>query len=350
MAIYAYLFDAESQDRQVKFDSPTVEAVGNKQLLWVDVSGDKTEELQKVVDLLALSDTLVQTMRSDDGSLRQSLRPRLDLYANCFHVSIESIQSREDTNEKSGSSGVKNGARNQPTAFRIVLVHFIVFANVVISLHEQPATFLESFDTRIKGDTHFGDLDGPAFLGALLNWHITGYFRALETLEIEVDRIDDAALRRRRGREERDLLAEMVKVRRRLALVRRTLLPHREVYATLARPRFAHFVTEHATETLQLVAERMERSIEATENARELVLGSFDIFTTQTALKTNEVVKILTILSAILLPAGVIATLATLVIRGPVYDFGRLGFWEVLASMVLIAIIFVVVARKRNWV
>ena len=246
---------------------------------------------------------------------------------------------------------VQNNTVSNSTAvaFRVVPVHFIVFANIVVSFHVQPAAFLDSFDQRIKGDTDLGSLDGPAFLGALLNWHITGYFRALEALENEVDRIDDAALRFRRSREERDLLSEMVKVRRRLALVRRTLLPHREVYAVLARPRFAPFVTEHATETLQLVADRMERAIEGTENARELILGSFDIFTTQTALRTNEVVKTLTILSAILLPAGVLATLATLVIHGPVYDLGRPGFWEVITSMVVIGVGFITVARKRNW-
>ncbi len=359
MAIYAYLFDAEGQDRQVKLDQPTLESVGDKQLLWVDVTGDKPEELQRVIALLSLSKTLTQALCDGDGGLRQNLRPRLDLYVNCFHLNIEALQSREDSEGKSGSSDVNSpGAPRVPglgsvggasIAFRVVPVHFVVFANIVVSLHEQPAAFLDNFDTRIKGDTDLGSLDGPAFLGAVLNWHITDYFRALEMLENEVDRIDDAALRLRRSREERDLLSEMVKVRRRLALVRRTLLPHREVYSTLSRPRFAPFVTEHATETLQLVGERMERAIEGTENGRELILGSFDIFTTQTALRTNEVVKALTVISALLLPAGVIASLASLFIRAPVYDLGRPGFWEVMASMVLIGVTFLTVARKRNW-
>lgn len=311
------------------------------------------------MDLLAPSTTLVQTLRDSDGTLQQNLRPRLDLYADCFHVNIEAIQGRDGHENSSASSATsaaprassaKAGTEKQSATFRIVTVHFVVFANIVVSLHVQPAAFIDNFDTRIKGDTHFGNSDGPAFLGALLNWHITGYFRALEVLEDQVDRIDDAALRLRRSREERDLLAEMVKVRRRLALVRRTLLPHREVYATLARPQFAAFVTSHATETLQLVYDRMERSVEATENGRELILGSFDIFTTQTALRTNEVVKALTVISALLLPAGVIASLASLFIRAPVYDLGRVGFWEVLATMIFVGVTFMTFARKRRWI
>ena len=108
-------------------------------------------------------------------------------------------------------------------------------------------------------------------------------------------------------------------------------------------------MTEQATETLQLVAARFERAIEATENGRELILGSFDIFSTQTALRTNEVVKALTVISALLLPAGVIASLSSLFIRAPVYDLGRMGFWEVLTAMVVIGTAFILFARRRNW-
>lgn len=349
MAIYAYLFDAENQDGQVKLEPPVIAAVGEKQLLWVDVSGDSPEELQKVADLFSISPLLLQAIRDRDGNLQQSQRPRLDIYGDCFHLNLQAVQQRDDSEGE--NDGVPEALRRgSMSAVRLVTVHFIVFANIVVSLHEHSAAFLDSFDRRIKGDTHLGGVDGPAFLGALLGWHITGYFRALEVLEVEVDRIDDAALRLRHTREERDLLTDMVKLRRRLALIRRTLLPHREVYATLTRPNFVPFVTGQATETLQLVAARFERAIEATENGRELILGSFEIFSTQTALRTNEVVKALTVISALLLPAGVIASLSSLFIRAPVYDLGRAGFWEVLAAMAIVGTGFITFARKRNWV
>ena len=63
MAIYAYLFDAENQDGQVKLEPPVIAAVGEKQLLWVDVSGDSPEELQKVADLFSISPLLLQAIR-----------------------------------------------------------------------------------------------------------------------------------------------------------------------------------------------------------------------------------------------------------------------------------------------
>ena len=349
MSSYGYLFDAEGQDHQVKLDREVIEAVGDSQLLWVDLTGEEEAVIRGVTDMLELSNALLNDIFDTDGSLKQLQRPRLDLYSNCFYLNVQAVQERSggDPDDKP-KSGI--GSRSGNVSFRLIMVHFVVFANIVLTIHSEPATFLESFDRRIKGDTHLGSLDGPAFVGALLNWHITGFFRAVETLESEVDRIDDAALLLRRNREERDLLVEMVKARRRLAVVRRALLPHREVYATMARPRFAPFVTAHASETLQLLSGRLDRAIEATENARELVLGSFDIFATQTALRTNEVVKILTVVSALLLPAGVIANLAVLFIRSPVYDLGRVGLWAVLTGLALFGTTFVTVARRRSWI
>ena len=89
--------------------------------------------------------------------------------------------------------------------------------------------------------------------------------------------------------------------------------------------------------------------MEATENVRELILGSFDIFTTQATLRTNEALKALTMISAVLLPAGVVASLSVLFIRAPVYDLGKAGFWGVLLTTAGLGTFLVAVARSRGW-
>lgn len=358
MPTTTYLFDADGRDREVILQSSDLETLGDHQLLWVDLVTDDFDEWLEASALLrlppVLNDIIYRRLKKDG---HEPARPRLDVYDTCFHLNVEAVQDRNNSADEDAPPP-KAKVRARPSSavsvvavpvFKIITVDFVVLPNLLVTLHTEPAGFLTSFDRRIKGDSHLGSLDGPAFLGALLSFHVTGYFRAMETLEAEVDRIDDDALRLRRGAEERDLLADMVKVRRRLALVRRALLPHREIYATLARPRFAAFVSEEATDTLRLMYDRMERAVETTENGRELILGSFDIFTTQAALRTNEVVKVLTVISALLLPAGVIATLSALFIRAPVYDLGKAGFWGLIIGIPVIGVLVYFVARRRNW-
>ena len=110
----------------------------------------------------------------------------------------------------------------------VVELTFVVGPNFVITVHTMPVAFLNSFDQRVKGDTQMGQLDASAFLAALLDWHITSYFRIVEHWRSRVDRLDTLALR---SRHRRDVLAELAKLRQRVAFIRRTLTPHREVYA-----------------------------------------------------------------------------------------------------------------------
>jgi Mg2+ and Co2+ transporter CorA len=108
--------------------------------------------------------------------------------------------------------------------------------NLVLTVHRQPVPLLESFDRRLKGDSDLGELDARAFLATLLDSDITSYFRLIEELDAEVDRIDAHALR---PRHDRDLLAEMAALRQRVAFVRRTLTPHWEGIRGSDAPRLA---------------------------------------------------------------------------------------------------------------
>jgi Mg2+ and Co2+ transporter CorA len=216
-----------------------------------------------------------------------------------------------------------------------------------MTVHRAPVAFLESFDRRVKTDSDLGTLDMAGFLAALLGWHLTSYFRLVEDLEKIVDDIDAHALR---PRHTRDLLAEMTRLRQRVAFVRRILTPHREVYAAMVRPDFQIIAGSSSVEQFAILTERLDRAIEAVENARELLIGSFDIFTTQTALRTNEAIKVLTIVSFVWYPASVIVGITAMLLRTPVHPLHTIGFWLMLAVIASIGVLTIALARWRRWI
>ncbi|MCW3051890.1 MAG: magnesium transporter CorA, partial [Chthonomonadales bacterium] len=185
------------------------------------------------------------------------------------------------------------------------------------------------------------------FLAGLLDWHVTSYFRLLEELELEVDKIDAHALRPRHSR---NLLGELAKLRQRVAFVRRILTPHREVYAAMARPDFQAIANSSSSPHFRNLADRLDRAIEAMENARELLVGSFDIFTTQTTLRTNEIIKVLTIVSFIWFPASVIVGITGLLLKSPVHATTSPGFWIMMGTILFVAVSTVALARWKRWI
>jgi magnesium transporter len=82
---------------------------------------------------------------------------------------------------------------------------------------------------------------------------------------------------------------------------------------------------------------------------RESLLGTYDIFMGRSSQRDSQVVTTLTVLSAILLPAVVIAGIMGMNFKQPFFDDPS-NFWVALALMATLAIGVLAVARWRHWV
>jgi len=149
---------------------------------------------------------------------------------------------------------------------------------------------------------------------------------------------------------DREFLEDLVALRRRVGEVRRTLAPHREVFSSLARPDFQGLGNLEALPAFRSLSDRFERAMEAAENARELMIGSFDLYMAGTSRKTNEAVQVLTIVTVSL---GIIGAVAGVMGTNFTVDFFKAGvrgfIWMVVGMGALIALVLVV-ARRRKWI
>jgi len=322
MSVRSILYDVKGTDRKVDLSTQIVAELNESQLLWIDLSEYSDDELNEVAVLLGLKRESLYTI------MQQEHRPRLDHYGAYSQLNINTIE------EVAGK-------------YKLVEVDFILSANLIVTLHHQPVAFLHSFDQRVKADSDLGILDAPAFLAVLLDWHVTTYFRLVEDLERAVDKIDAHALR---PRHTRDLLTELARLRQRVGFIRRVLTPHREVYAAMSRPDFLAVANSASTAHFRILADRLTRAIEAVENARELLVGSYDMFTTQTTLRTNEVIKVLTLSSFIWFPASVIVGIAAMLLKSPVDPATTPGFWAMIGLIIVIFVLTLSVARWRRWI
>lgn len=198
----------------------------------------------------------------------------------------------------------------------------------------------------MRGDTQIGQLDEAAFLATLLEWQVTGYFRVVDGVEADVDRLDELALLEHGDRE---FLGKLVRLRRRVAELRRLLTPHRGVFAALARPDFELLAKTESAAHFRALNDRLERAIDAVENAREMVLGSFELYMTGTAQNTNNFVKLLTSVTVLVGLLGVIAGVMGINFEVEFFRSGMAGFLLVIAGMVVLAGGILALAWRRRW-
>lgn len=322
MPVRAYLYDADGTDSEVRLNEQVVANLNDKHLLWIDVTGGEKTEWKQVTALFGLHPEAVS------NALSPAHQPRVDNYGDHYHVNVNALKVVE---KRLGTTELD----------------FIVGKNFVITTHREPVAFLEKFEEQVKDDSQLGQLNAPLFLATLLDWHISDYFRAIEALETEIDRLDERALT---AHFDERMLSELVSVRRRVAHIRRALTPHREVTAALARPDFQTTTTEKSGDHLRSLNARLERAIDAVENARELLIGSFEIYMAQTTLRTNHIIKVLTLTSVVFFVAGVTASLMSMNFKIALYDTGAKGFAGVLAFILLTSAAVVAAARWRRWI
>lgn len=359
MTIQARLFDADSSDRQLEADEVTTEFVQNlseRQLLWVDVSQISQEEAEQLQPIFELH-------RQSVENLVEPLRwPRFDNYGTYFQMNVIAVKSKPATHSNSKSPKEENSVatpdnfkkvdktkpkiKTKHHTYQPIELDLICGKNYVLTSHAEAVGFLESFSEHLKGDSQVGELDALAFLASLLDWQLSSYLEVTNDLELEIDRLDEYALSQANNR---SFLTRLTVVRRQVSEVRRMLNPHRQAFSMLARPDFEVVAKSDSAAYFRGLNSRLERVVDIVENAREMIIGSFDLYMTGTAQNTNETMKILTLGTIVL---GLIAAVAG--IMGVNFDLdlfktGITGFLVMLGVMFGLTLVIFGIARQRHW-
>lgn len=222
-------------------------------------------------------------------------------------------------------------------------IDLLAGAGLVVTVRRGRVDALARFSDALADETRLGVLDAGDLLSSFVDEVITGYLRLAESIELGIDRLDHQALV---GEPGTDVLAGIVAARRRISLMRRTLAPHRSALAALARPEMR---AESAVgQPWPGLVERLETALGSLESLRDGLLGTYDVHMGRVAQRANDVMKALTLLSAVLLPAVVLAGVMGMNFDVPIFEDPR-NFFVVLAAMAGFASLLLAIARWRRW-
>jgi magnesium transporter len=317
MSIRALLSAADGSDREVDLREEKIERIHDNELLWVDITGEDGGDLRIICEALNIDDRVAE-------ALGQELRaPEASVLDGAVQLTLVWLDNE-------GLEGP-------------VPIQVLAGAGWVISRHAEPLERLDQQREKIMDQREIGLLRPVEFVAAILGWHLDGFFKVAEDLERGVDELDEQALST-----ERDLLGRLVEMRKRIARARRIAGIHTDVYAEIVRPDFLPELDDRDTALLARGGERLERAIGAIANVRELLIGTFDVHMTRTAQRTNDIMRILTWTSVILLPAVVVAGVMGMNFQVWIFDRAEL-FFVVIAFMIATAVVTLLIARWRGW-
>jgi Mg2+ and Co2+ transporter CorA len=324
--VTAYLFDRRHGER-VQNWAESLHGLNENQVLWIDLLDASEDEVAEVLDKLELGDAGRLGLGDPEG------KPGIEQHEGYLRVTAVAVSDAE----------------LDPARERIVVDCFLG-SNWVLTAHSAEIAVLDDFRKVAEGKGEMGLLDGPSFLSTLLEWVVTSYLRAFDEIEETLDEFDVKALAHPSNdpEEEIELLSN---ARRRVGRLRRTLAPHREVFAALSHSEFDPLSSEESAERFVALTARVDAALASARDARDGIASSFDVLIVRTEHRTNEIMKVLTLASILLLPGALLAGVAGMNVNFNAHTFLHSPlFWLVVTAIIVIAMATLALARLRRWI
>lgn len=181
-------------------------------------------------------------------------------------------------------------------------------------------------------------------LYSLLDVIVDSYFEVLEQIADRLEALEDTLLRK----QNKILLNRISGLRRDVAVIRRALLPVRELAAHFVRSD-SELLDERNEKYYRDILDHTIQANDFMENHRDMLMNLQDLYMNQINLRMNEVMKVFTMVATLLAPATVIGGIFGMNFDVIPLTHQAVGFWVAVGAMLLIPILMLIWFKRRGW-
>jgi magnesium transporter len=338
MPAQIFLYDADGCDRVIESDQIEELVLTDHQLVWVDIADNDCTALSTIGKKLAIEPGgAFDDDLSDIGNSPQNFGDYIRFVINIAPATAhpEDADAEVDILSNLGPSA---------QAQRVM---FIVGPKWLVTVHVEDIGFLRQFREQDRGETMIGALSPAGLAASLLDWALGDYFDAVSIITSDVDKLDERVLRERASK---TLLGRIVTLRRRTSRIRELLVCNRAVFYGLSRPDLTIIADSESAPHYLTLTSRFERAVDEVEHVRDLINGSFDLFSSRNGIQTNALVKVLTIVTAVLGYAGAVAGIFGMNVKASVFEGGNVTFAVIIGTVIISSALALLIARGRRWI
>ena len=225
-------------------------------------------------------------------------------------------------------------------------VCLLIGPRYLLTFQERPFGFFDVVRARLR--TGIGPIRslGPDYLAyALVDTMIDHYYPLAEHVSEELEALEDEIIANPRS----DALTRLHQLRRQLAVLRRVAWPQREALSILMREK-TPFVSESVQVYLRDTYDHISQIVEMIDSAREMAIGLSELYLSTIGNRTNEVMKVLTLMSSIFIPLTFLAGIYGMNFENMPELHAERGYFAVLGVMAVLALVMLVYFYKRGWI
>ena len=329
MEIFVYRKGAEKVEEGFSRDELPALLADETNVVWVDLQGERAECVEESKDVL-LNVFGFHRLTVED-CLETRNQPKVEAFDKYLYFIVH---------------GIKPGETN-PANFLTKELDGYLGPNYVVTFHVERFQSLKTVKQHLRSSTFHCKRGAAYLLHHILDELVDLYMPIVDDYDKAINDLEDRVMDMRRTNN--SILGEVMDLRRSVARLKRISSRQLDVLYRMSHGEFPQ-IPENVLPFFRDVHDHLVRISDLAEGYRDLVGGLFDIHFAVVGNRTNDVMKTLAVLSAIILPLSLIAGIYGMNFDNMPELKTELGYFMTLGLMATITILLLLYFWRRGWI
>ncbi len=320
--IKTYLYDNSDQNMRhdISLDNLHPVLANKENMLWVDLYNFTEQEIKYVANAFDFHELAVE------DCMHYSPRAKLDRYDDYHFLVIHAIRYNEERDEE------------------IMLVQLNIFLgeNYIVTIHKNTLPSLGRLAKICLTDIKVSDKGRDFFLYSIIDGLVDEYFPVLDRIGDRIEDLEDEIYER----PSRETTDEFLALKRTILTMRRAITPQRRIFYNLTGSSF--IINEDNHPYYLDLKDHLERISDTIDGYKDLVDGALATYSSIISARTNETMRVLTVISTIFMPLTFVTGFFGMNVPLPDQE----SIWSTVSitmGLIMVSLWMVVLFRQKKW-
>lgn len=324
MEILVYRHGAQSVQEGITVDQLPELLKDESAVIWVDMESPTQKDEQVLLDVFEFHPLTVEDCRENRHY------PKVEEFPGYLYFIVHGV--RADTS---------------PDRFNTIELDGFLGPNYVITYHHD---YFRSI-SNVKQLLHTSPVvcrRGPAFLcHQILDQVVDYYAPVLDDFDERIARLEDDIFSLRNPSNQ--ILSQVMELKRSVLRLRRISVKQMDILLRMSRGEFS-LIPDDMRPFYRDVYDHLVRVTDLAESYRDLISGSLEAYLSVVSNRMNEIMKVLTIFSAVMLPLTFIAGVYGMNFDNMPGLHSHYGYYAAWALMITVAVGMIYFFWRRGWI
>lgn len=293
-------------------------------VIWIDMESPTEADEQVLLDVFKFHPLTVEDCRENRHY------PKVEQFEDYLYFIVHGV--RADTS---------------PERFNTIELDGFLGSNYVITYHHDYFRSIDDVQQLLR-TTPVACQRGASFLLHQILDHVVDYYSpVLDDFDDRINRLEQDIFMLKHPNNR--ILSEIMELKRSVLRLRRISVKQMDILMRMSRGEFP-LISEEMRPFYRDVCDHLVRVVDLSESYRDLISGSMEAYLSVVSNRLNEIMKVLTIFSAIMLPLTFIAGIYGMNFDNMPELHSEYGYYATWGIMIAVAVAMLLFFKRRGWI